>query len=261
MIGLRTIAMFRFSRAQRVSALAKESSWSLGGRCISVSSSSRVNKNAFKVQSHRWKSSSSSNDLQMKTQLRDELAGVMNKQKPQPPPKPKVGGFVHFLKVNKTQFLNIGASFFCVLLAYQIVALRRSGRYRQQQLDERKQEVAEKQALLRSLTNDEFVNRMAQECAAMVLLEEDANKRKWAIGSRQMSPEELAEKLRPVIDLLLNEQIGDEGLTEEQKKEKTVVALRNAQVSQTEIDVEEAIAIVQDSESGKKVVQKRVFQM
>lgn len=209
----------------------------------------------------RYKSTNSaaSNDLKMKTKMRDELADVMMKQKPTSSPEKKPAGFVHFLKANKTQFLNIGASFFCVLLAYQIVALRRSGRYRQKQLDERKQEVAEKQALLRSLTSDEFVTRMAQECAAMVLLEEDA-KSKWSIGKRQLSPDELAEKLHPVIDLLLNEQIGDAGLTEEQKKERTVTALRNAQVSQTEINFEEAIAIVED-DSGKKVAQKKVFSM
>jgi len=208
----------------------------------------------------RWKSSSA-DDLKMKTKLRDELAEVLTKQKPPTPTESKsVGhGFVQFMKANKTQFLNIAASFFCVLLAYQIVALRRSGKFRQKQLDDRKEELAEKQELLRLLTSDEFVTRMSQECAAMVLLEEDA-KSKWSIGKRQLSAEELAEKLHPVIDLLLNEQIGDAGLTEEQKKEKAVTALRNAQVSQTEIDMEEAIAIVED-ESGQKVVQKRVFSM
>jgi hypothetical protein len=100
---------------------------------------------------------------------------------------------------------------------------------------------------------------MAKECAAMVLLEENA-KRKWSIGNRQLSPEELAEKLHPVIDLILNERVGDAGLTEEQKKERAVEALRNAQVSQTKIDIEEAFAIVED-DKGQKVAQKRVFSM
>jgi hypothetical protein len=163
------------------------------------------------------------------------------------------------MKANKTQFLNIGASFFCVLLAYQIVALRRSGRSRQRQLDETREKLSQKQSLLQSLTSDEFVTRMANECAAMVLLEENA-KSKWSIGNRQLSEKELAEKLHPVVDLLLNERIGDAGLTEEQKTEKTVEALRNAQVSHTEFDLEETIAIVED-DSGQKVVQKRVFSM
>ena len=163
-----------------------------------------------------------SNDSKMAEKMRDELAGVMKKKNiaaatGEKPPPPK--GFIHFIKTNKTQFLNIGASFFCVLLAYQIVALRRSGRYRQRQLDETRDELSTKQSLLQSLTSDEFVTRMATECAAMVLLEENA-KRKWSIGNRQLSEEELAEKLHPVIDLLLNERIGDAGLTEEQKKEK-----------------------------------------
>lgn len=201
-----------------------------------------------------------SNDSKMAEKMRDELAGVMKKngtagEKTRPANK----GFVQFMKANKTQFLNIGASFFCVLLAYQIVALRRSGRYRQQQLDETRDELSEKQSLLRSLTSDEFVTRMAKECAAMVLLEENA-KSKWSIGNRQLSPEELAEKLHPVIDLILNERVGDAGLTEEQKKERAVEALRNAQVSQTKIDIEEAFAIVED-DKGQKVAQKRVFSM
>jgi hypothetical protein len=205
----------------------------------------------------RWKTSQ--DESKMAEKMRDELAEVIKKKPLQPIKESKyIGhGFVQFMKANKTQFLNIGASFFCVLLAYQIVALRRSGRYRQKQLDEQKQELLEKQEILRSLTTDEFVTRMAKECAAMVLLEEDA-KSKWSIRKRQLSADELAEKLHPVIDLLLNEQIGDAGLTEEQKKERTVEALRNAQVSQTKIDVAEVIDIVEDS-SGQKVVQKRVF--
>ena len=211
-----------------------------------------------RVAVRRWKSSK--DESKMAEKMHDELAQVM-KQKTQPikESKPIGHGFVQFMKANKTQFLNIGASFFCVLLAYQIVALRRSGRFRQKQLEERKQEVREKQEILQSLTSDEFVTRMAQECAAMVLLEEDA-KSKWSIRKRQLSADELAEKLHPVIDLLLNEQIGDAGLTEEQKKEQTVAALRNAQVSQSEIDVSDVIDIVEDS-SGQKVVQKRVFTM
>ncbi len=80
------------------------------------------------------------------------------------------------------------------------------------------------------MTSDEFVTRMAKECAAMVLLEENA-KSKWSIGNRQLSPEELAEKLHPVIDLILNERVGDAGLTEEQKKERAVEALRKRLIS------------------------------
>lgn len=200
----------------------------------------------------------------MKSKLHSELQNVIQKPKSSPPAESssKPIGFVDFLKRQKTQFLNIGASFFCVLLAYQIVALRRSGRYRQEQLNLTKREVEEKQALLQVLTSEEFVTKLAQECASMVLLEQDANnKSRWSIGKRPLSADELAGKLHPVIHLALSEEIGDAGLTEEQIKEKTVEALRNAQVSQTDIEIDEAIAIVEDSESGETVVQKRVFQM
>lgn len=182
----------------------------------------------------------------MAAKLHEELSQVMEQKKVV---KNQSKGFLHFLKTNSSQMLNIGATFFCVLLSYQIIALRRSGRFRQAELEEAREKLCQKQELLQSLTNEEFVQQMAQECA------ESVGKSRWGLGRQQRS--DLAATMQSIIDRNLSQRIGDAGLTEEQKKERIVDALRDAVQAATG-ETAEAIEIMEDA-SGTKVVQKRVF--
>jgi hypothetical protein len=63
--------------------------------------------------------------------------------------------------------------------------------------------------------------------------------------------------MQSIIDRNLGQRIGDAGLTEEQKKERIVDALRDAVQAATG-ETAEDIEIIEDA-SGSKVVQKRVF--
>ena len=183
----------------------------------------------------------------MAVKLHQELSQVMAQEKVI---KNQSRGFLHFLKTNSTQILNIGATFFCVLLSYQIIALRKSGRIRQAELEEAREKLLQKQELLQSLTDEEFVRQMAQECA------ETVGNSWWGFRGQQRN--DLAATMQSIIGRNLGERIGDAGFTEEQKKQMIVDALRDAvravMIGETVEDIE-----IKEDASGSKVVQKRVF--
>lgn len=197
----------------------------------------------------RWNSTKKEDDMAVK--FHKELSQVMAQEKVI---KNESRGFLHFLKTNSTQILNIGATFFCVLLSYQIIALRKTGRIRQAELEEAREQLLQKQELLQSLTDEEFVQQMAQECAETV-------RNSWW-GFRGQQRNDLAATMQSIIGRKLGERIGDAGFTEEQKKQIIVDAIRDAvravMIGETVEDRVEDIEIKEDA-SGRKVVQKRVF--
>ena len=193
----------------------------------------------------RWNSTKKEND--MATKLHQELSQVMEQKMVIQNKQPK--GFLHFLKTNSSQMLTIGATFFCVILSYQIIALRQSGRTRQAELEAAKENLLQKQILLQSLTDEEFVRQVAQECA------ETVGKSWWGFQRQQRS--DLAARMHSIINRNLAERIGDAGLTEEQTRGRAVDALCDtvpAAIGETVEDIE----IIEDA-TGSKIVQKRVF--
>jgi hypothetical protein len=182
----------------------------------------------------------------MAVKLHEELSQMMEQKKVVKQRR----GFVHVLKSNSSAMINIGATFFCVLLSYQIIALRRSGRVRQAELEEAREKLAQKQELLQSLTDEAFIHKMALECVASA--EEPS---RW----RRQPKSELEATMQSILVKNLSQRIGDAGLSEEQKKERIVNALRDA-VQAADGETVEAIEIMENA-SGSKVVKKRVFSM
>jgi hypothetical protein len=182
----------------------------------------------------------------MAAKLHEELSQLMEQKKVVKQRR----GFVHFLKGNSSAMINVGATFFCVLLSYQIIALRRSGRVRQTELEESKENLTQKQELLLSLTDDDFIHKMALECA-----ESAEGPSRW----RRQAKGDLEAAMQSVLVKNLSQRIGDAGLSEEQKKERIVHALRDA-VQAADGETVEAIEIMENA-SGSKVVKKRLFSM
>jgi hypothetical protein len=180
----------------------------------------------------------------MAAKLHEELSQVMEQKKVVKQRR----GFVHFLKSNSSAMINIGATFFCVLLSYQIIALRRSGRARQAELEESREKLAQKQELLQSLTDDEFIRKMAAECAESV-----QGPWRW----RPPPKSDLEATMQSILVKNLSLRIGDAGLSEEQKKEQIFSALRDV-LTAADGETVEAIEIMENA-SGSKIVKKRVF--
>jgi len=77
--------------------------------------------------------------------------------------RPFGAGFVQFVKTSKSELINIMAAFTCVMLAYQIVNVRKGARRLIDQAEEMNGTVEEYRLILRILSSDEFVGGVKGE--------------------------------------------------------------------------------------------------
>mmetsp|Transcript_5154 Transcript_5154/g.7836 ORF Transcript_5154/g.7836 Transcript_5154/m.7836 type:complete len:310 (+) Transcript_5154:158-1087(+) len=148
-------------------------------------------------------------------------------------------GFVKFLRTNKSQLLNIGVSFVCVIFAHQIVGMRQAGRKLEENLQKSEKQLEQTQQTLQSLTDEEFVQRVAKECVEALASSHGESDRstasRWGLSRSSKATNMTANtkdstiaKLMPAIRNILEDRIGDTGLTEDQRKTKIVDALKSA---------------------------------
>lgn len=72
-------------------------------------------------------------------------------------------GFKEFVRENKSEFINIGAAFTCVLLAYQIVGMRKSATFYKEASEETQVKLEEYRQIMRVLSSDSFVESVVGE--------------------------------------------------------------------------------------------------
>ncbi len=70
-------------------------------------------------------------------------------------------GFLDFVKSSKSELINIFAAFTCVLLAWQIAAIRKGARRLLDDAEEKNEKMEEFKQVLRVLSSDEFLERIA----------------------------------------------------------------------------------------------------
>jgi hypothetical protein len=187
-------------------------------------------------------------------QLHRELKAMMERQDERLRVEQSRGLFTRigdFMKQSRSQIINILAAFACVVLAYQIAVIRRYGRLLEQKVKENEQELRDKQALLRSLTGEDFLTRVADQCAAQ--LASSSRSGGWFGPSNK---EKTAAMVLPILQKEIGAMIGDSALTEEEKKEKVVKELMQRASATAKVGVQVEVT---EGESGTKVVKKRVF--
>jgi hypothetical protein len=212
--------------------------------------------------------------IERATQLHHELEDLVQahiKRVQEEQARPIYQGFFSFVKKNKGEMMSIAAAFVCTLLAYQIVGLRRYNQRLEKTVKDNEHELLEKQELLQSLTKTEFVKSIAEQINHEIQSDNSSNNRaiiSW--GGRK--EKDYSEMVAITIQHALQKQIGDAGLTTEQKKERVMVRLQIAQdellVKQLEAnqavkeenEESEIIEVLQKS-TGEQVVKKRKFSM
>ena len=162
--------------------------------------------------------------------------------------RPFGSNFLSFLKASKPEIVNIFFAFVCVLLAYQIHAMRAGIRKLQADANEKDEEIVRLRSILANLvsTNDSgggdinandntFSMRLATKCAAVVKnIFYESEKRvgySWILGKKLASGdalevENLVNQLEPVILSEMQLNVGDAAFTPEELKERHVAALK-----------------------------------
>ena len=167
--------------------------------------------------------------------------------------KPFGSNIIAFLKTSKPEIVNIFFAFVCVLLAYQIHAMRAGIKKLLAERDEKDAEIDKLRNILANLSegivqNDEGLNnnssvvtfsaRLAQKCANVVrdIFEQSETKvgYSWILGKKLASGdslefEKLIEKLHPMILSNIQTAVGDAQFTPEELKERRVAALQGEQ--------------------------------
>lgn len=199
-------------------------------------------------------------------QLYEEVQVLLQKQakREQENRNRKFGhGFKEFLKENKSEFINIGAAFTCVLLAYQIVGMRKSATFYKEASEETQVKLEEYRQIMRVLSSDSFVESVVGELKQKqnqpqkvdigdVDDESTVNrgsnlshgssikKKWWWSGLRQQQQEISSEKqeghedvtsniiLKEVLKTELLKVIGDRGLTSSEIHDKKIQQLNDS---------------------------------
>lgn len=160
--------------------------------------------------------------------------------------------------------INIGATFVCTLLAYQIVGLRKSSQKLERQLQEKEDELKEKQRLLSSLTDEKiFARPVAQQCQGQVAAAATSNSG-W--GRSSTASADYTDSFSDILQQALKKRIGSHGLSDLEKRDQIAFKLQQAK-EELQKDVAAAVqgadepelVEILERESGAKVVRKRNF--
>ncbi|KAL3767987.1 hypothetical protein ACHAWU_005445 [Discostella pseudostelligera] len=183
--------------------------------------------------------------------------------------RPIGSNFLSFLKASKPEIVNIFFAFVCVLLAYQIHAMRAGIRKLQAEASDKEEEIARLRSILAKLVdsgegvtdanNNTFSVRLANQCAEVVKrIFYESEKRvgySWILGKKLASGdalevENLIDQLQPVILSEMQSIVGDAAFTPEEIKERRVAALKRIQ-SDSSLDV----STQQSNGAGKRDAQ------
>lgn len=156
--------------------------------------------------------------------------------------RPFGSNFVHFVKSSKPQMINIFFSFVCVLLAYQIHAMRAGIKKLMAENEEKDEEVGRLRGILAELSREPsgdgpatFASAAASRCADIVRGRfSDSEKRagySWILGKKLASGDavemdNLSERLGPAILSEVRSVVGDTAFTPEELKERRVAELQ-----------------------------------
>ena len=146
-------------------------------------------------------------------------------------------GFLDFVKKSKSQLINIMAAFTCVLLAYQIVNIRKGARKLLDQAEENNISMEEYRKILRVLSSQEFVEKVAK-AYEMERARNNIPDTKGASGgffgkfsntSSATNGNVSSEEMKVISDVLsseLSKVIGDRALTSAEIEEKKLKLLQ-----------------------------------
>jgi hypothetical protein len=155
--------------------------------------------------------------------------------------RPFGSGFLEFVKKSKSELINIFAAFTCVVLAWQIVNIRKGARKLLQNVEEMGQKLEEYQQILKILSSDEFIKGV--EDSYRRKLEKDTrggwvNEKKWfgkrvqqdkGVGAGADSDASVgagSDMLSNILRAELCKVIGDRAMSTEELKEKKLMALQ-----------------------------------
>lgn len=161
--------------------------------------------------------------------------------------RPVGSNFIAFLKSSKPEIVNIFFAFVCVLLAYQIHAMRAGIRKLQADASEKDKEIHRLRNILADLSDcggkdgtdatgtTSFSTKLAGKCAEVIKnIFCESEKRagySWILGKKLASGdalevENLVDQLQPVIISEIQSTVGNAAFTPEQIKERRVAALK-----------------------------------
>ena len=176
--------------------------------------------------------------------------------------------FASFLYKNKREMMNIVIAFVGTIFAYQIAGLRRYGNRLENEIKEKELELQDAQALLRSLTQDEFVRKTVDAIKYEIQMDDSENRSSSTWFRRRNEPDH-SEVMATVIQKALQKRIGDAGLSADEKRDRVMEKLKNAQddllqqqqqlpTNSSATDDSDILAVWEES-TGEQVVKKRRF--
>ncbi len=188
--------------------------------------------------------------------------------------RPFGSNFLSFFRASKPEIINIFFAFVCVLLAYQLHAMRAGIRKLQTDAGEKDEEIVRLRSILADLVSENesgegnnhvhhntFSTRLATKCAEVVKnIFYESEKRvgySWILGKKlasgdAMEVENLVDQLKPVILSEMQSNVGDAAFTPDEIKERRVAALKI--LKPESLTVQQELQTLQ-SNGGKQNVQ------
>jgi len=175
--------------------------------------------------------------------------------------RPFGSSFLDFVKTSKSQLINIFASFTCVMLAWQIVQIRKGARKLLDSAEEKNELMREYKDVLRVLSSDEFQGRvcrlhereMKRRKRKISGEDGDETKASWfgrrsasTIDSETLSKEVLSDILKSELSKV----IGDSALTDSELEDKKLAELQREMGIVKKAKEERAKRMVSFADSG-----------
>lgn len=170
-----------------------------------------------------------------------------------------------FIGQNKREFMNITIAFIGTLLAYQIVGLRKYSQRLENEIKEKEETLQDTQALLRSLTEEEFVRTTVDTIKHEIQMR-NSEKGGNTWGRRRNEPDP-SDVMVATIHQALTKRIGDAGLSAEERRDRIMAKLQTAQDELLQQQLPTTSAVIGESDvievleksTGEQVVKKRKF--
>jgi hypothetical protein len=178
-------------------------------------------------------------------ELHSELNALLEsqaKRRAEEANRPFGAGFIEFVKTSKSELINITAAFTCVMLAYQIVNVRKGARRLIEKAEEMNGTVEEYRQILRILSSEAFVQGVEGEYQKEINRNDNGSGsstgsagrfgalfgrgRGSADTSSNVGTMEEKDILTKVIQAKLAKIIGDHALTSTEIEEKKLVQLQ-----------------------------------
>jgi hypothetical protein len=169
-----------------------------------------------------------------------------------------------FVSQNKREFMNITIAFIGTLFAYQIAGLRKYSQRLEKEINEKEETLQDAQALLRSLTEEEFIRTTVDTIKHEIQMRNsDKGGNTW--GRRRSEPDH-SELMATIVRQALVKRIGDAGLSADERRDRIMAKLQTAQDELLQqqlptnfVTVESDVIEVLEKSTGEQVVKKRKF--